>query len=101
LWLHVGAVLAQTALGTGSAFVSIYETTGGGNVWLESFMANLPNDTGNTAAYLQISGAYRVGPTTTTRTFKLAGVVNVASGAPGASVINSSTSPSFLLAEAK
>lgn len=89
----------QTVVGTGTAYLALYETTGGSNTYRAGAKVPLPNSTNANLANLTWDlTRLPIGAVTTTRTFELRAQILVASGTPTASVANAPTNPTVLQA---
>lgn len=81
--------IQQTVVGQGLVVAGIYETTGGGNVFVQNFYMFLSNSTGSGSKFIPVFGEYALGPVASTRTFKVtASLVNDTGSLATVSVLN-------------
>lgn len=103
VWLQGRVHFKPTAAGVGLLQLQLLETTGGSLTLLEYSGAALHGETPTAVEQLgyPVEVRLRLGPTASTRTFKLLAALFADSGTPAAVVLNAAQTPSFLLAEQK
>lgn len=88
----------QSVVGTGSVYLSLYETTGAAT-HRKSNVKPLPNSVAAAQSTLSMGmSAVNIGVVTTTRTFELRAAVYQASGSPAGSMLNQPTAQTTLKA---
>lgn len=104
VWLAVFAACQQTTTGAGVGLLAVYDTTGGGSVFLGNIFNTLPNSIGTYSKFFTIQGQLPVGVLATAKTYKVQAqcLVDTASSA-AFSLLNggSASTPSYLSAQAR
>ncbi len=91
------ATFFQSVVGTGSVYLSLYETTAAAT-HRKSTIRNIPNSTAAGLSTLSIgANMLYLGAVTTTRTFELRAALYQASGSPSGTIANGVTTPTTLL----
>lgn len=99
--IRFGAAFSQTVAGLGSVFLYLRETTAGSAADRKLFVQPLTGAATVGNQYVSCADEYDIGVVTTTRTFELqAHLFSPTSSVPQVSIFNSSTAPSWIIADA-